>query len=438
MENFDFDQLFTDKMRKAGAPDLSEADWGKLSVRLDHFDQKRQRVLPFWWLGVLTGMLFLSNIMWWVMWQNNSTKMANLQSEWQNARQQNFLKRDTIVNKVIVYQYDTIRVSNRASVAIPNAPFSAGMTTSVNLLHDGHQGAGLVCPGILYQNHPMLPLKDSHIVPGFSFEMITASTGAAKGWRNTKVADQGNNSDTLALISTLPFRVSPVSRIHRIPHLGTQDLPIEHPITQKAPVVSMLWHSRWGISAGTMQAKAKNIAASSGTTFGVVGEMPFSEHWGMKINGNYSLIKLKGYVFDETLGFPPFHSPGAEYDFKYFETHDDSKPVLDLGAGAHYWLSPGKNWSPFIGAEYHAQWHPPYEIEVEFINRNTGTEKSKELEISASASPLSILEVNIGFRYLFARHIHFQVAGYYQIKMNPQQDGIPNYAGLKTAFLYEL
>jgi hypothetical protein len=438
MENFDFDQLFSDKMRKAGAPDLSEADWGKLSVRLDHFDQKRQRVLPFWWLGVLTGMLFLSNIMWWVMWQNNNIKTANLQMEWPNTQQQNFLKRDTILNKVIVYQYDTIRVSSGTSGATTNAPSVAGLTTNVNLLHDRHQRTGLAHPGISYQNHPTLPLKDSYIVRDFSFKTTTAPTGMAEGWRNTKVADQGNNRDILALIPTLPFRVSPVSCIHRIPHVGTHDLPIEHPITQKAPGVSMFRHSRWGVSAGTMQVSAKNIAGSSGTTFGVVGEMPFSGHWGATINGNYSLIKLKGYVFDETLGFPPFHSPGAEYDFKYFETHDESKPVVDVGAGVHYWLSPNKNWSPFAGAEYHAQWHPSYEMEVEFTNRNTGAEKSKELEISASASPLSMLEVNIGFRYLFARQIHFQVAGYYQIKMNPQQDGIPNYVGLKTAFLYEL
>jgi hypothetical protein len=213
---------------------------------------------------------------------------------------------------------------------------------------------------------------------------------------------------------------------------------IEHQITQKTPVVSMLRHSRWGVSAGTMQARAKNIAASSGSSFGVVGEVPLSEHWGIKINGNYSLIKLKGYVFDETLGFPPVHPPGDEYDFKYFETHDESKVILDLGAGVHYWLYPNKTWSPFIGAEYHAQWHPSYEMEVEFVNRNTGDEKSKELEVPASARPLSMLELNLGFRYLFARRIHVQAGGYYQLKLNTQQYGIPNYWGLRTTFLYEL
>ena len=113
MEDLDFDQLFADKMRQAGAPDISEVDWKPLSARLDAFDRKRHRMMPLWWLGALTGILFLSNLIWWSLWYNNNQQTSHIQAEWQNFQQQTLLVRDTVVQKTIVYIYDTIWITTR-------------------------------------------------------------------------------------------------------------------------------------------------------------------------------------------------------------------------------------------------------------------------------------------------------------------------------------
>ena len=62
MEDSEFDKLYADKMRQAGAPDFSDEDWERLQPRLDAADRKRWRTIPLWWLGGLSGLLLLSNL----------------------------------------------------------------------------------------------------------------------------------------------------------------------------------------------------------------------------------------------------------------------------------------------------------------------------------------------------------------------------------------
>ncbi|MBK6998383.1 MAG: hypothetical protein IPH31_27215 [Lewinellaceae bacterium] len=108
MDDFDFDKLFADKMRGAGAPDLSDEDWEQLTPRLDAVERRRWRVLPVWWLGALSALLLLSNVGWWWMWQKSEKRSDTMQSEWQQIRHESVAMRDTTWSKVLVYQYDTV------------------------------------------------------------------------------------------------------------------------------------------------------------------------------------------------------------------------------------------------------------------------------------------------------------------------------------------
>ncbi len=141
MDDFDFDKLFADKMRGAGAPDLSDEDWEQLTPRLDAVERRRWRVLPVWWLGALSALLLGSNIGWWWMWQQSEKRSDSMQSEWQQIRHESVAMRDTTWSKVLVYQYDTVyrtvvhRSVSESIVASNGYAFERGNT---NLLGTGN------------------------------------------------------------------------------------------------------------------------------------------------------------------------------------------------------------------------------------------------------------------------------------------------------------
>lgn len=107
MEDSEFDRLFADKMRRAGAPDADE-DWGHLSPLLEAEQRRRWRAFPLWWLGVLSLLLLGSNIAWWWYWQQSEKRSDALIAEWQQIRRENVVLADTTWTKVVAYQYDTI------------------------------------------------------------------------------------------------------------------------------------------------------------------------------------------------------------------------------------------------------------------------------------------------------------------------------------------
>ncbi len=108
MEDFDFDQLYADKMRRAAAPDFSDEDWERLFPRLDAQQRRRWRVLPLWWLGVLSGLLLCASIGGWWMWRQAALRTDALRTEWQQVRRERVTLHYTIWTKVVVYQYDTV------------------------------------------------------------------------------------------------------------------------------------------------------------------------------------------------------------------------------------------------------------------------------------------------------------------------------------------
>ncbi len=91
--------------------------------------------------------------------------------------------------------------------------------------------------------------------------------------------------------------------------------------------------------------------------------------------------------------------------------------------------------SPYLGLGYAAQWHPEYELKLEFTHKVTNEEKERSLEAPA-LNGISYFDFNAGLRYRFLRKLYLQTGGFYQLKIDQAQPGIPGYWGIKTAVLY--
>jgi len=423
MDDFDFDKLFADKMRGAGAPDLSDEDWEQLTPRLDAVERRRWRVLPVWWLGALSALLLLSNIGWWLMWQQSEKRSDSMQSEWQQIRHESVAMRDTTWSKVLVYQYDTVyqtvvhRSVSGSIVANNGYAFERGNT---NLSGTGIKN---ISSRSLNRDESTVPLA-SNLDNPIQLDTNALSKGVFPRLQN------------LSMLPINPVYLKTPLRRLEIPEKVIVLIPqkrAQHPrqyllIPRKV---------RIGAGGGFVIPSAAQLSVNSGFVAALMGEIAFSEQLALTLEGAYSGISFTGTEYDKALGLPPFSSPGDDYILKHFETDEGLKPVLQLGAGLRYWLRSTHKLSPYLGLGYAAQWHPEFELKLEYIHQITGEEKEFSLEVPALSSPVSLLDFNAGLRYHFFRRLSLQTGAFYQFKIDVNQPGIPHFWGIKSAVMYE-
>lgn len=194
---------------------------------------------------------------------------------------------------------------------------------------------------------------------------------------------------------------------------------------------------RLGMGAGVMFPSAKGFERRGGWSTSVLGEFAFSDRLALAVEGGYSALTFRGVLYDETLGLPPLAPPSDDYDLKYFETHDGFKPVLHLSVGMRYWWRGHRRLSPFLGVGYVAQWHPGFQLEMEYVNRVSGLEQSASYAVPAAPKPVSLLDVNIGLRRRFSKNWNWQTGLSHQFKLDAAQAGIPRFWMIRSAMLYE-
>jgi len=169
----------------------------------------------------------------------------------------------------------------------------------------------------------------------------------------------------------------------------------------------------------------------------LTGELAFSDQLALTLEGAYHGMSFTGTQYDNALGLPPFPTPGDDYTLKHFETDEGFKPILQLGAGLRYWLRSEHRLSPYLGLGYTAQWHPEFELKLEYIHKITDEEEELSFEVPPVGNTVSLLDFNAGARYRFMRHLSLQTGAFYQFKLDAEQPGIPRFWGLKSSVMYE-
>ncbi|MCC6723334.1 MAG: hypothetical protein IT258_02400 [Saprospiraceae bacterium] len=422
MKQPDFFRLFAEKMQSATPPpDISGGDWQALQGRLDAHDRKRNRVLPLGWLFGLTGLLLLSNLGWFLLWQKTDDDVAALRSELPQKASDAVVLHDTVYKQLVVYQYDTIY-----------------RTVVVKRVEQG-----ILAQTMASQNgtNPAFSTTNSTAQP-------TATSGQARQTPNgfaTQDQATATSAATEKLANGLPFLNETIGQMAtpnelpgleiglfpwsaRLPILPPADDQMT-PVKQGATAFPLIPQSfTLGIGAGGLNPVSKSLASTEGMSASVSAEIGFSKQLAMNLEGSLGRLKFRGYVEDPSLGLPGLVPPGDDYDLKYFETHDDSKQVLQLGIGMRWYFRPDRKLNPWLGAGWTAQWNPSYELELEYTHLSTGMETSDELVVPALQKPLSYAGFNLGLRYRFAEKWQLKLGGYYDFKASKQQ-GIPRWWG---------
>jgi hypothetical protein len=121
MDDAEFDKLYAAKIRRAGAPDLSEEDWERLLPALEAMPRGRRPAMPLWRLIAVGGLILLSyNIAGRWMCRQSEKRGEAGRNEWQKICRERALPPDGTATKAVVNPYDTLLWT----VVYPTAPES--------------------------------------------------------------------------------------------------------------------------------------------------------------------------------------------------------------------------------------------------------------------------------------------------------------------------
>ncbi len=444
MKQPDFFRLFSEKMKAATPPpDFSGDDWQALQTRLDAHDRKRWRVLPLGWLGALTGLLLLSNLGWFSLWQKTDNKVAALRSEQLSEPQKSIMMRDTVFEKTVVYEYDTIyrtvivnrmetsRVGqNLASQNEPNGTFFTQKTTS-----GGTDTPTSPASNPTGQNGQVQPPNQINTNTTAGADAAPGSSTEASSPILPKENDLfigGNNKRQPAPDALPSLEMRALHYLLRQPVLWKKEDFAIVPAKENKTSFPLIPRSfAIGIGAGTLLPRQSSITSSSEKAAIFSAEIGFSDHLALTLDGTYAAFKFRGYVEDRGLGLPVFVPPVGEYDLRYFETHDEAKSILQLSVGMRWYFMLKSKLNPWLGAGWSVQWNPGYELEVEYTERGTGIEKSREVGVPSSQSPLNYTGFNLGLRYQLTEHWQLQTGSFWDFKAD-SQPGIGRWWGWRA------
>ncbi|MCF8246939.1 MAG: porin family protein [Saprospiraceae bacterium] len=436
MKQPDFFRLFSEKMRGASPPpDFSGDDWQVLQTRLDAHDRKRWRVLPLGWLWGLTGLLLLSNLGWLFLLKKTDDKVAALRSEQPAVPQESITLRDTVFEKTVVFEYDTIYrtvVVNRmeasrfghnlASQDRADAAFFTKKTTT--------GGAATPTSTLLNPTGENGQVQPPHQITTTTTTTTTAGADAAPGSSTVAgrpilpkendlfIVENNRRQPVPDAVPSLEMR--PLLYLLRQPVLRKKEDFAIVPAKENKTAFPLIPRSfGLGIGAGTLNPKSSELKNTSGKVVSIASEIGFSEHLALTLIGTYGGTYFKGFDEYSDLGLPHFEPP-EEYELKYFEADEDAKNILQLAVGMRWYFATKSKLNPWVGAGWTAQWNPAYLCEVEYINPISGDEISEEIYVPALPKPLSYGNLNLGIRYSLYKNWYLQAGGFWDFKIDKQ------------------
>lgn len=413
MNEWDFDESFSKKLQGLQSPDFSGEDWQNLSLRLENHQHRRNRILPLWWLGLLTGLLLVSNVFWWIMWKHTTTYSST------PGATATIVLHDTIVHQTHIYQYDTIyKITTLSSYAMNSVP----QVSSLRPLDNSVAGIDSL------QNSPQSNIS-AIIHP--NNQAFYTFPGA--------LPDTAFTRSLVSAPMLLPFEpagplVIPV-RKEMLP-AGDDLPPFIQPVNRSRPFIpkACMVTAR----GRTLKPKTNGMLSKGGLGEGLGMEVLFPGNWSIRAGFDYWAFRFKQYSNDGSSGLPVVHPPNSDYSFAHFETHDSSKPVYLFSSGLQYSVFGKAPVQILLGAGVQAQFHPEYGLEAEFINQSNGFEHSYYVEVEELKSPIFYGDIDLGLQFKLSKRWLGAATWTTSRKLNLERMGISSYSGLMATLKYKL
>ncbi len=361
--------------------------------------------------------------------KNANKKISNLE-----------LRTDTIHQKHIVYQYDTIYRNTVETEYIviselPRANVYTSQNTYFNQTPAYSQRSNWV-------NTSHAPLTFAALK--FLFEKEQSDINPLLAENDNLALGIPENIDEnqpgrMAVSPFLDTQFAPLSYQPDVVDLAYLGPPADYMKVRKRPLRKMAKNLspmsfQAGISGGLAFPQNKKISESKGYSFGVHGEMSFSKSLRLWLEATYYKVKFETHEVDRKLGVPILPSPSEEYVFSEAYVVD---PFIQYNIGLQYLFYAHKKWRPYLGLGYSAASLLPYEIRYDFIHTSEEMDLSIQQDIDRNDFIMNMFLFNGGIEGELSKRLRFQLEGYY--RWNGTNDGVvvPDILGVRSKFIYK-
>ena len=356
--------------------------------------------------------------------KNTNEKLSNLA-----------LQKDTIIQKQVVYQIDTIfqtRIIREEPVIISTASSGFLQAGSIQGLTFSLSPPSESWKGTRFTNSALPPLQ--------AFREQSSSGSTINSGSSTGVDQSGKNKNHLyfglrGLKASSPFPASelPPEDLYLSPALSSQSRE-----RSKMEWTRQLWPQSFqmgpeiGIEIWEEQEDQHNNALLAGVT----GSIGFGNRLGFNFSAARSRISIRTIEANGFLGIPDIPPPSDDFKLEKIEVHANG---WRNSLGLHYVFTPYSKWQVFAGAGISMLKVRPFRAEFEFKNDNPDEKTEIYQNVSPADQWQNYFQSRIGLNYQWAKHFSLQLNGEYLLELNEQNNlGINRSLGLKLGLLYKL
>lgn len=405
MSDFDFDQSFAHELRKGFPFEFEEADWERLTDRLNAVERSKQRRRRFaiWAFPLAaTAALLLMGAGLWRM----ARRVEALQNELTQVRSAQSVaafSADTTINHVAVIRYDTIYRTIvmqegrwREGRLFPNSGSFGQMDLKKEEFALKNQ-----------YHHPIL-LSEEPKRQDLSNGSIPSPPDSLNS-QAVQLAPRFLPSERFEALPFLPAR-NPALSHRMLYNLPEMDLPPVVNASLEKPLANMIHRIRphnvaIGISAGTMWPQVKGAQSFPGFTGGLAGQVSFGQR--LRLTGEFSWSsfwsKIKNGDQDAPL-FPIITPPTAQDALAFVSIR---QPTLDYALGLRYQFRPERRLQPYLGLAWAGASTLEYTLQYEFHNATSGSETFVELPYTEQNVFRSRWQVGLGAEWRPVKRLAF-------------------------------
>ena len=410
----DFYKQIKENLDHRPEPAFEKGDWEDLENKLDRRPKRTTGGFSFWWVIIpLAALLLLSNACLLIELKESNQQLADY-----------LLQKDTVYQTKIIYLTDTIyQTRTNQEGAIQSKPVHAS--------------------SLFHQSNPVLSQLHTFNLTGQGGGLLPASDLAgpllAKKWLEEKYQPAPKDNLKPLLASPEKIKLAKLDQLNSVPDNSlavSSDYKL--PVYKKNPK-RLLYQMRpkglgLGINGGLTYPFNEDLSNSAGYTIGAEAMVNFSPRLSMWISGSYQNVHFDSDQMGESIGVPVVSPPNDDFEFL---TAEVPQPSLQYSAGMRYILTGQFKLRPFIGIGYASVSLLPYEVNYDFLDKNTGIEWVFEESVNLSKSFSGFLLLRTGMEREFTEHWLWKLELSYRNGFEDKEFVAPNLLGIETGIYYK-
>ncbi|GAB4257975.1 MAG: hypothetical protein Kow0027_25370 [Saprospiraceae bacterium] len=381
-------------------PDYSLDEWLQLDKRLDLYEERRNRRVLLLWSIPLLMLLGINGLLGWKLWNHTHNQNGEL------ATVNRTVVYDTIYNKVVIHQYDTVY----HTIFRNNFRNGPGLAPAYDEQIAGNSG-------------------DENGAASSPSSIAEANNPLSKGIQNETGGQEGLSQNRI--MALIPYLAT---SLLKYPEKHWYDLFREISVRPATPRrVAFLRQGHFTLGAGPVISWKDGLSSSNGISIAIGNEVGLGSDrlsWWQELS--WSELKLKAERAIDGFPHPPSPDPNAKLDKNIFSRRD-----LGLHTGLGYAFPVKKKFEVGLRLGIGSNYRLGGRYLLDYEDHDTDTHYEITENVSSGWDGLNA-SAGLGFSWQASRNWQLQLQSnyYHYLSAGLEDWRIPNWATLRLGVNY--